>query len=371
MRADKKRMYIIALLFPCAAALSLFALEDASKNAMLALICVLYAIMTASCIRKRDILQTERRAVLFAVTIASVFAVSVVCMAGIKFGFVRNPFAFVYLWKYILPFSVIVVFSEWIRRVILAQHDRAATVIVFIGMIVLDCLMQIKQGTFTRFETFVAFFGATVFPAVSIQLLCLYLSGRYGMAPAVVFRLTALLWRYALPVLPDLPDMLSALVKFAWPLVLLGILHALFAKRKITVSRTRRRISNVVFILLCGIALALSMLISCRFSYCLLIIGSPSMSGAIETGDGVIYRVYDGQTIEEGDVIVYRKGDIQIVHRVIDVQYINGSLRYYTRGDANEADDPWYVTESDIVGTVVLRIRYIGSATLALRSAFG
>ena len=52
------------------------------------------------------------------------------------------------------------------------------------------------------------------------------------------------------------------------------------------------------------------------------------------------------------------------------IENINGQLRYYTKGDANEDPDAGFITSSDIVGTVRFKIPYIGYPTLWLRSLF-
>ena len=76
---------------------------------------------------------------------------------------------------------------------------------------------------------------------------------------------------------------------------------------------------------------------------------------------------YDNQTIDNGQIIIFNKGNIRLVHRVIDIKNVNGQLRYYTKGDANEDLDAGYITKGDIVGTTDIKISYIGYPTLWLR----
>ena len=54
-------------------------------------------------------------------------------------------------------------------------------------------------------------------------------------------------------------------------------------------------------------------LVSCRFKYGILVIGSGSMTGSIDMGDAVIFERYDGGSIDVGDVIVFNNGDIKTV----------------------------------------------------------
>ena len=111
-------------------------------------------------------------------------------------------------------------------------------------------------------------------------------------------------------------------------------------------------------------------LISCRFSYCLLVVGSESMTGAINKGDAIIYEAYDNQVIEEGDIIVFDKGRLTYIHRVVRIENTDGQVRYITKGDANESEDVGYATSSEIIGIHRVRINFIGYPTLWINSIF-
>ena len=59
-----------------------------------------------------------------------------------------------------------------------------------------------------------------------------------------------------------------------------------------------------------------------------------------------------------------------IVHRVADIQIINGTTRYYTKGDANEDLDTGFITDANIVGLVNHKLPFVGFPTLWIRSLF-
>ena len=142
-------------------------------------------------------------------------------------------------------------------------------------------------------------------------------------------------------------------------------------KRKYAARRNKR--SKLGF---AGAALALIlsaslvMLISCQFRYKLIIIATGSMTGELNKGDAIIYEEYGGENIEVGEIIVFEKDDNATVHRVIDVEHINGETRYYTKGDANDSADVGYVVKSNILGTVNFKVAYVGYPTLLLHELF-
>ena len=112
------------------------------------------------------------------------------------------------------------------------------------------------------------------------------------------------------------------------------------------------------------------MLISNEFRYRFLVIATESMTGSIDKGDGVIFEEFTGQFVEEGEVIVFLLNDRVTVHRVMDITYIDGVKRYFTKGDANDDWDHGSVTDEQVLGVVRAKLPYFGYPTLWLRGLF-
>ena len=94
------------------------------------------------------------------------------------------------------------------------------------------------------------------------------------------------------------------------------------------------------------------------------------MTGTINKGDAVVFEKYTNQEIKNGQVIIFNYNNIQTIHRVVEVQRINGEYRYYTQGDANKRKDEDYRTKEDIYALVDLKVKYIGYPTLWVRELF-
>jgi signal peptidase len=88
---------------------------------------------------------------------------------------------------------------------------------------------------------------------------------------------------------------------------------------------------------------------------------SGSMEPAIQTGSVVFVKTIPPEDVSEGDVITYEDdGGALITHRVIEKHTAGSSLRFETKGDANESPDPEPVYRSEYVGTVLFSIPFIG-----------
>ncbi len=98
------------------------------------------------------------------------------------------------------------------------------------------------------------------------------------------------------------------------------------------------------------------------FGYQMYIVLSGSMEPELDTGSLVFVREADPQEIAVGDVITFRSPDDPeglTTHRVVGI-HENARLRFTTRGDANEVNDPRPVGEENLVGRVSGSLPYVG-----------
>ena len=99
-------------------------------------------------------------------------------------------------------------------------------------------------------------------------------------------------------------------------------------------------------------------------------IGSTTVKTVLRDGDVVVYEKYDGHIISEGDVIIFDKDGRTTVHRVVEIERIDGKTRYYTKGDANDSNDVGYITDENIEAVTKFKIAYLGYPSLWLRDVF-
>lgn len=101
------------------------------------------------------------------------------------------------------------------------------------------------------------------------------------------------------------------------------------------------------------------------FGYCLLRVMSGSMEPAIPINSLIIVKEEEASEIREGDIISFYSRDPALdgminTHRVTAIESENGSFRFYTRGDANNAADPYIVYEEDLVGRLAWQSHTLG-----------
>ena len=103
------------------------------------------------------------------------------------------------------------------------------------------------------------------------------------------------------------------------------------------------------------------------FGYSMLIIASPSMTGSIEAGDAIIIKNSDSYAV--GDVITYFPADesFSVTHRIVRME----GDKFYTKGDANQSEDPDPVLIEQIAGKVAVKLDKVGNFIEWLKSPVG
>lgn len=103
------------------------------------------------------------------------------------------------------------------------------------------------------------------------------------------------------------------------------------------------------------------------FGYSVLIVASPSMTGAIEAGDAIIIKNSDSYAV--GDVITYFPEDesFSVTHRIVRME----GDKFYTKGDANQSEDSDPVLMEQIVGKVAVKLDKVGYFIEWLKSPVG
>ncbi len=373
MTKDKKILYLTSAGI-CTVLLScLFIPGDVGGKVFAAFLLVPLAFLCCFLIRKRRTPSINKKTVLLITSISALIFISLYYISGSVFGFYRYPFLILNIFLgNLIPITAIIVSIEIIRCIILAQQKKLSSILIYVSGVVTDVLIFTTLAEIDSFYEFMETVGLYFFPAITANILFGYLAKRYGAYPSIAFRLIMSLYLYIIPIRSAIPDALLSMAKIAVPLLVLLFVDALFEKKKHFALKKKNKWRFLPSGILLILMISLVMIISNKFQYGAFVISTESMTGEINKGDLAIYKTLDeDDVIEIGDVIVYTNGKSSIIHRVVDMEKINGETRYYTKGDANEDVDFGYVTKANIVGKIQFKIIYLGYPTLLLRDLFG
>lgn len=372
MKTDRIKLYVIDLLLVLVMAfLALFESNGVTKI-FLAIVLAIFAVIISRVLKKRLIISTSERQVFLLMLFFAIIYLALFYMLGFYFGLNRATVRFGVnaITRFILPITVIIISSEYIRYILIAQKGKLNSFFVLISMVFVDIIVYTQLYDLREYNDFLAVVGFVSFASISCNLLYNYLSKRYGYKPIIAYRLLTVLYCYIIPYVPNLSIFMRSVFRMIFPYIVYLVIDNTYSTVNKANTLKEKRKNTISTFILFFVAGVITYLISCQFTFGMFVIGSGSMTGTINKGDAVVFQKLGDQDIKERDVIVFKKKNVTIVHRVINIQIINGEERYFTKGDANDVEDDKYVTRKDIVGKSLFRIRYIGYPTLWLRSLF-
>ena len=368
---DKLRIYILELLLLVFLLFALFESNIISKT-ILAIILLVYMFICKFFLKKRKTLPIYHRQVTILMFVFAFIYLAVFYLMGIYFGYYEASVKLSWwsLYKYIIPLTIIIITSEVTRYILLSQKSNKPKVLVFTIMVFIDLIIYTGIYDLSNLDDFLTVIGFILFASVACNLLYNYMSIRFGYKGIIIYRLITVLYVYFFPIIPDVYVFFKSVLRMIYPYLIYLILDYTYSKRNLIADYVDERKRVLRTTILVVFATLIAMLVSCQFRFGILVVGSGSMTGALDKGDATVFEKYDNQKIHEGDVIIFDKNDTRIIHRVVDIKEINGKIRYYTKGDANPQLDDGYVTSKDILGITKFRIKYIGFPSIWIKDIF-
>ena len=294
-------------------------------------------------------------------------------LLGIIIGFARtdNYFSFTGFKNFIIPLVLLFIFKEYLRYMMLSKSEgsRLLNITTVILFIVLDISNAIYYNNFSNSYDGFIFVALSLLPAISSNIACSYITMKSGYKPVMLYLLVTNLYKYLLPIIPDPNEYILSIIDLMLPLLLAYRLYRFFQKDKDEIpdrKYRKRQIGSLIPAVL--IAIIAVYFTSGYFKYYAVAIASGSMVPNINKGDIVIVEKIDGKynELEVGQVIAFKYNEVIVVHRLINIIEDNGHYYFYTKGDANSDPDNYAIEENMIIGTVDLRIPYLGLPTVWL-----
>lgn len=380
MKLDKIKVYVLELFLVGILFFTLFASNIISRIT-LSIMMAVYVVIVRYLLKKRNGISMFEKQVTWLMVVCGLVYLAVLYLLGIYSGFVRTKIGFSWwsIVRYIIPTIVIIVSTEYIRKVFLSQDIylkikgkkfNLSRLLTYTSMVLVDLIIYTGIYNLSSMENFLTTIGFVLFASLSCNLLYDYIVNKYGSKGVIAYRLITIMYIYFIPIEPDIYVFFRSFLRMLYPYIIYLVLENSYSKRIKGSSKTKKRASIVSNTLLLTVTALAIMLISCQFRYGILVIGSESMTGTINKGDAVIFEKYKKQVIPNGQIIIFDYNGTQTVHRVVEIKNVNGERRYFTKGDSNTLNDDLYRLDSDISGLVHIKIKYLGYPTLWFRSLF-
>lgn len=294
---------------------------------------------------------------------------------GVFSGFVRTSYSLSInnIIKNIFPIVLLIVASEILRYEIFtkAKGSIFSLVIGCLVFILIDVNMMVHLYDVTTPLGLTKMICLVIFPSITKNIFLTFLTVKTGYKNSLFYRLATELNTYVFPIFPDFGEYINVLIKTVLPIIIMSRINNLFNYyeiRKIKDSKYNSR-KLVLYSIITFVLLIIVLLTSGLFKYQALTIGSGSMTPKIEKGDIVIVESLNSSEIKDikkGDILVYNHDNKIIVHRVVKISNVNNKVTFNTKGDNNTTNDSWIVKETDVIGIVKFKIKWLGMPTVAL-----
>lgn len=295
-------------------------------------------------------------------------------LLGILIGFVKtgNYWTLNNIITVIIPLILTIVLKEILRYMMLIKSEgsKLLLVITTVFFIILDIAGQINESIFITPYAFFCFIAVTVIPIISTNVFCSYTSYKAGYKPSIFYLLIKNLYVYIIPIVPNPNEYLYSIIELVVPMIFMFRIYKFFLKdRDDEVLREYHKKRIVPLIIPTVIVCVLVYFTSGYFYYHAIAIASGSMTPNINKGDVVVIeKNLDYNNLNIGQVIAYKKGNIVVVHRLIKKIEVEGKYYFYTKGDANDTEDNYEITEDMFIGIVNIKIPFIGYPTVWVNS---
>lgn len=307
------------------------------------------------------------------ITQSIVIIVIIYCMVyfslGLVFGYERSPYSHevVAILKNLWTFISVIVFQEFTRYQLVKLSPKKIGYYALITalFIIAEIDFWNFSSNFSNNVEFFKYMSQTIVPLIVTNCLFTYLSIMSANLPATIYRCLLMLMTILLPIFPALNWLIKAMMEIV--LVIIASLYVNYVDIKSSRIMTRRQVkkeSVVSYIPFVIILVVLVCFISGTFKYQPIAVLSNSMLPTFARGDAVIMKKIDKKDLKKlkkGTILYYSKEGRLIVHRIVSVKHTDdGKVEATTKGDNNNANDPWVITEDDMIGTVSFMIPYIG-----------
>ena len=371
---NEKRLIILETILLIIMVFAMFFNKIITRQ-ILAIILLIYAILNKVLVKNDKISYSNSRNFTIILTVIGLVYVGFLYFLGLFVGFYHSTVQLTFwsIINYIIPLIVIIISSEIIRKNILLREYKISKYIIVIAMVMLDVVINTNIYNLNTVNDYFTLISFVIISSIANNIFFNYAIKKFRNATAIIiYKIITTLYMYFIPITPDIYIFLESVFKMILPYIIYVITESFYGKKDEMISTEHKRRDTIILIISIIIIILIIMLVSCKFKYGALVIGSESMTGTINKGDIIIYEKYeDEDQVKVGNIIVFNNDDTKIIHRIIDKKTVGGKQIYHTQGDANTSRDEGYRIYEDIFGQVKFRIPYIGYFTLWINDLLG
>ncbi len=314
-----------------------------------------------------------KKEVLNCVLVAVISYIIIYLISGLFVTFGKNPYStnfvgvFINCWILGIP----AILREYIRYKLInnVYEKDKIKIAVFISIIYIfiESEVYIILSKEISAIVLIKFLAVTVLPLIIKNILFSYIDMNADLKSVIVYDFITRLFMWTCPILPNSPWIMNSVIEIMVPL--LCYIYICYIKGKKYINVYQEKViendpkSYIAFIII--IILFIWFIIGV-FPVKPIAVATASMEPEIFIGDVAIIKKCNVNDVIVGDIIEYSLDDITVIHRVVKKEQIKGEILFTTKGDNNRQEDDLKVNESQLLGKVIFKIKYIGYPSIWL-----
>jgi len=315
-----------------------------------------------------------RNTILQLALIVGGFQVVLYVIGGLFSSFGRSPYAFTptgVLTNLFFVGSMLIgmEFSRaWLVNRLGKKHTFLALAFVAVLYAILALPLARLMGIKPEIQS-ITYVNSTVLPTLAESMFASFLALLGGPLASLAYRgILQAFWWFS-PILPDLPWAFKGIIGVVTPVVGLVAANTIRIRQpRQRPARREREGSLGGWVVTTVIAIAIIWFAAGLFPIRPSTIISGSMRPTYEVGDVVFVAKVSPNIIQPGDILHYREAPgITAMHRVVEIQELDGRKVFITQGDANTEPDPNPVLPGNVIGRALFSIPRVGWASIAIR----
>lgn len=300
----------------------------------------------------------------------------VIYIGGLVIGFARTIYSYTFsnLVNNIIPVFVTILLVEIIRHQLIekSNKDKIVNVTSCITFIIFEASYNFGAYNVALKEELYKYIGLIILASISKNILMTVLNTRTDALPGIVYRAIMEELIYLVIIVPNLGPYLESVALIILPILIAFMVINTEKKKVIDKPKTKKWLGKV-YLVVTAILLILVLLNAGVIKYQIMVIGSNSMLPYMEKGDVIFLERMNSQEkkeIKKGQILVFRYDNKVINHRVTSVVEKSGQMYFKTKGDNNNQEDNAVITEEQVIGITLHRIKYIGLPSVWLSELF-
>ena len=209
MKNEKVRLYTIEFMLIIFLLLAMI-FNDTITRQVTAVVLLVSMIISVKLIKTDKTKLTNNRQIIILLSAFGILYLATIYILGIFVGFYSATVK-LSIWSilnYIIPYIVIIVSSEIIRKSVLLKEDKKSKIIILIAMVMLDVYLSTNIYSLETVNDYFVLIGFIVFSSIANNLLYNYIIIQYRNEKAIIaYRLITTLYSYIIPILSSFINM--------------------------------------------------------------------------------------------------------------------------------------------------------------------